>query len=92
MYGDGLKVDQRLATLRQDDPIVHYNLACSYSLVEQADDAFGALSRAMELGYADVEHVEKDGDLENVRSDARYQEILARMRRAEANPERRSKA
>ena len=45
MYAQGLQVDQRLATLKKDDPIVHYNLACSHSLLKQVGDAFRALSR-----------------------------------------------
>src|SRR6266478_4419177 len=34
-FADGLKLDEQLARLRPDDALVHYNLACSYSLAEQ---------------------------------------------------------
>ena len=37
MYAEGLKIDQRLATLRKNDPIVRFNLACSYALLRQAE-------------------------------------------------------
>jgi len=81
MYGQGLKVDQRLASLRTDDPIVHYNLACSYSLLRQADHAFDALLTAVQRGYTDLEHMEQDSDLDNIRSDPRYNDVIADMRR-----------
>jgi len=79
LYEKGLKIDERLAVLRKDDPIVRYNLACSYSLLNQPDKAFDALRRAVELGYRDLNHMQKDSDLAPVRSDPRYAEVVARM-------------
>ena len=70
---------QRLAALRKDDPIVQYNLACSYSLVGQPDKAISALENAIELGYLDVEHINEDSDLDNIRSDPRFLNVLARL-------------
>jgi len=78
-YADGLKMDQHLAMLKQDDPIVHYNLACSYALVGQTDRAFEALEAAVRLGYKDVDHMEQDGDMKSIRPDPRYAAIVARM-------------
>ena len=89
MYAKGLKVDQRLTMLRKDDPIVHYNLACSCSLLRQRDEAFKALFDAVELGYRDVEHMQSDNDLDNIRSDPRYEEVVARMDGPAPRPERR---
>ena len=34
-FEDGLSVDRRLARLCPSDPLVHYNLACSFSLTEE---------------------------------------------------------
>ena len=39
---EGLKIDEQLAKLRPDEPLVHYNLACSYSLTSQFDAAVTA--------------------------------------------------
>ena len=78
-YDKGLRVDERLATLKKDDPIVHYNLACSYALLKQVDPAFRALSKAVGLGYRDVEHMQRDEDLDGIRSDRRYTDLVARI-------------
>ena len=75
-YKDGLNIDQRLAGLRPDDPIVHYNLACSYSLLKLADLCLRALRRAIRLGYRDFAFMHKDPDLEFIRKDPRYKELL----------------
>jgi tetratricopeptide (TPR) repeat protein len=81
MYAEGLQVDKRLASLRKDDPIVHYNLACSYSLMNRHDESITALRRAVELGYGDEEHLEHDSDLDGLRSDPRYVEVVSEIRR-----------
>lgn len=75
----GLAVDQRLCQLRQGDPIIHYNLACSCSLLGQVDKALDALEHAIAFGYQDLDYMQRDPDLEKVRHDPRY---LALMERA----------
>ena len=35
-YAEGLKVDERLARLEPRNPLVFYNLACSYSLMDNS--------------------------------------------------------
>ena len=42
----GLKVDEQLAQLRPSDPLVQYNLACSYSLTGNYNQAIAALEKA----------------------------------------------
>src|SRR5437660_9757680 len=53
-YIAGLRVDEQLAQLRPDDPLVQYNLACSYSLTGNFSQAIAALERALNLGYRDI--------------------------------------
>jgi len=79
-YRDGLAVDRRLVALRPRDSIAFYNLACSHSRLKQSTRAFAALRRAIELGYRDVEHMQIDPDLENIRKDPRWQDVLGVMR------------
>jgi len=73
---EGLKVDLRLSKLLPHDPTVHYNLACSYALLREKDDAFSELQQAIHLGYADAAHMSKDQDLEALRSDPRFTKCL----------------
>ena len=75
-YREGLAIDLKLAKLRSNDPVVHYNLACSYSLLGQVDEALETLRRAIALGYRDFNHMQRDPDLENVRRDPRYLALL----------------
>ncbi len=76
-YEKGLDIDKRLAKVLPDDPVVRYNLACSYSLVGRIDDAFEALHAAVQMGYNDFRHMDADPDLSGVRNDQRYQKMVS---------------
>lgn len=78
-FGEGLRVDEQLARMRPDDSTVLYNLACSYSLTGQYDEAFGALKRALDLGYTEFKWLAKDPDLANLRKHPLWKEIKARI-------------
>lgn len=81
MYREGLAVDEKLVQLKPDDPAVLYNLACSYSLLEDIDKAFRAFKKAINCGYYNFDHLEQDQDLANLRKDRRFQEYLARVKK-----------
>ena len=75
-FADGLKIDRRLVELRPHDPLAHYNLACSYSLLRKIEPAFKALRKAIELGYSDFRYMREDRDLEALKSDPRFRKLL----------------
>lgn len=75
-FRKGLEIDQRLAKLCPDDQTVFYNLACSYCLVGDIDSALSALGRAIQLGYADRDHLRRDPDLAALRRDPRFHGVL----------------
>jgi len=79
-YKNGLEVDLKLSRLCPQDPVVHYNLACSYSLVGETEKALETLKKAIQLGYTDFDYMEKDPDLESLRNDSRYKELIEEYR------------
>ena len=81
IYEKGLDMDQRLAQLLPKDPTVFYNLACDYSLLKRPRLCMEALEKALKCGYRDFRHMEKDPDLDNVRQDKRYSELLSKYRK-----------
>jgi tetratricopeptide (TPR) repeat protein len=83
-YDEGLLVDQRLVRLEPEEPIVHYNLACSLALLGRADESIEELTRAVDLGYEDLEHMLKDRDLRSLRSSPRFEELARRLKEAAA--------
>ncbi len=78
-YEKGLQVDLKLSRLRPNDSMVHYNLACSFSLLGEIDFAYDAVKKAIELGYSDIEYMLNDTDLKNVIDDDGFPDFLDRI-------------
>lgn len=75
-YAQGLHIDKRLVLLRPNDPLAHYNLACSYALMKRPDQAIKTLRQAIELGYRDFRYMRDDHDLDSIRHDPRFRQLL----------------
>ena len=82
---EGLKVDERLASLELGNPLVFYNLACSYSLAGELDHAAIALEKALQLGYRDFNWLAKDPDLKPLRAHAVFDDLKAKIRQLKSN-------
>lgn len=83
-FQQGLQVDEKLAHIRPEDPMVQYNLACSYSLVGQYEQAVSALDQAIDRGYTDFRWLSEDPDLEALRSQPEYKKIRAKVKAIKA--------
>lgn len=59
----GLKMDRKLVRLKPEDPVAHYNLACSLALKERKAEAVEALRTAIIHGYDDHNWMRHDPDL-----------------------------
>lgn len=79
-FAEGLNVDERLARLEPENPVVFYNLACSYSLTEQFDRAALSLEKAIQLGYQDFAWLARDPDLKKFRQQPVFREIMKKIR------------
>lgn len=75
-YEKGLAIDLKLTELRGSDPLMWYNLACSYSLMKQVDDSLQALCRSLKLGYDDLKYLQRDPDLLNLRLSPKYRQLM----------------
>ena len=75
-HDDGLLIDKRLVKLRPNDPLAHYNLACSYALLRKTDQAIKSLREAIELGYRDFRYLREDRDFDFIRADPRFKQLL----------------
>jgi tetratricopeptide (TPR) repeat protein len=75
-YAEGMQIDKRLVQLRPNDPLAHYNLACSYALLKRPEQALKTLRRAVELGYRDFRYMREDRDLDSIRHDPRFRQLI----------------
>ena len=84
LYRKGLDADLRLVKLRPLDEYAHYNCACDYSLLKDADNSLRSLEKAIVLGYRDYRYMEKDPDLACARDDPRFSRLVAKYRKRRA--------
>jgi adenylate cyclase len=67
---------EKAMELSPDDPLMLYNAACFYSQMSEKKLALGALKDAINAGYANYEWIKRDADLENIRNEAEYIELI----------------
>jgi len=76
---DGLRMDRRLVRLKPEDPLAHYNLACSLALKDRKRDAVKSLQAAIDLGYSDLDWLQSDPDLKDLHGYEAYQDLVAQL-------------
>jgi mannose-6-phosphate isomerase-like protein (cupin superfamily) len=76
---EGRAIMVQLIAERPDYWAVHYNVGCFESLAGRADAAFEHLRRAKELDTegGSAQYFREDSDLDPLRNDPRFQELLA---------------
>ncbi|HTE28436.1 TPR end-of-group domain-containing protein [Flavitalea sp.] len=57
-----------------------YNRACGYAHIGNKDKAFDGLNKAVELGYNAKKNYEDDADLEPLRSDERWKQLMEKLK------------
>lgn len=81
LYKKAFKIDNKLVKLKPNDPVVLYNLACDYSLLKESNLCLRALEKALKLGWRDFKFMEEDKDLEYIRKDKRFRELINKYKK-----------
>jgi non-specific serine/threonine protein kinase len=76
---EGLRLLERAIELSSGEPATLYNAACIYALNGQTDRAIEALRACARAGWGNRDWITHDPDLATIRSDPRFQEIVAAM-------------
>jgi peroxiredoxin len=64
--------------LRPDLPEAYYNMACAYSLEGEKARAIDWLAESIARGFRDKDHIDKDPDLDPIRKEPRFCDLMAR--------------
>jgi serine/threonine protein kinase/Flp pilus assembly protein TadD len=73
----GFEWARRALDIDPEETSILYNVACVYSLLGRTEEAIGCLEKVMEHGTFYKNWAAKDSDLDNVRSDPRFQALLS---------------
>ena len=74
---DSVEAFKKALELGYRKPTTMYNLACSYSRMDQVDPAFEWLNKAIDAGFDQTHTIRNDDDLDNLRGDPRYRKALS---------------
>ena len=70
--------NRRAQRMEPDDPSVLYNVACNYAQLSMPEEAIDALSKAIDNGFGHWQWIEHDTDLDSLRSEPGFIELLSR--------------
>ncbi len=70
---------RRAIAVDPDDPMLLYNIACTYALLGRIDDSLEALEHSVEKGWGDPSWIEHDSDLDAIRESPRYKALVQAM-------------
>ncbi|MDX1643583.1 MAG: protein kinase [Thermoanaerobaculia bacterium] len=63
-----------------NNPAVLYNVACTYALLGKVEEGVDCLEQSIDSGMAQVEWIEHDPDLDPLRDNDRFQDLLTRVK------------
>ena len=66
-------------SIEPDDPLILYNVACMYALMDKREDALANLERAVRNGFGHKESMANDPDLESIRRTPWFHAIVQAM-------------
>ncbi len=75
-YQDAEDIFRELIELRPKSFVGHYNLAAAHSMQGEVQDAINAMSTALALGFTDRAQLERDPDLESLRTDPWFDVLI----------------
>ncbi len=70
---------ERAIAVDPEDPMLLYNVACTYGVLGKTDECLNALEQAVSKGWGDRSWLEHDSDLDSIRDTPRYKAIVQAM-------------
>ena len=67
-----LKTLNTLESINPNHPLLHYNFSCYYALLGNIPKGIDSLKKAIENGYKNLQSLETDPDLENLRQNPQF--------------------
>jgi tetratricopeptide (TPR) repeat protein len=76
-YGDALAKQLVVVEKRPDDTVAHFNAGCFAARAGHSDEAIDHLRRAVEINERIKELIATDDDLDSIRGDQRFVELMS---------------
>ena len=79
MYREAVEWAQRALSIDPDDPIINYNVACSYAQAGEPEKALDCLDKAKKSGMISYGWLKNDSDLVALITQPRFQALLKEL-------------
>ena len=76
-YDGAIKDFKKALESKYNDPAVHFNLGCCYSILEETDNAFFHLDKAVEFGFDDFDKIHDHDALAYLRTSGEFDQFVA---------------
>jgi hypothetical protein len=86
-HADAERICREAIQLIPQIPQAYYNLACAQARQAKPVEALASLKRAVEQGFNQAEWLQQDADLESLRQDSQFAELIARARQNTGKPQ-----
>lgn len=86
LWGKALAIAQTISPATPKLNFIYYNIACTKSLLGDKAEAISNLRAAIENGYCNFEHAERDADLNNIRQEPEFKILITDKLRPVAVP------
>lgn len=80
-YAEAAEDLSLIAIIAPNNPRVHYDLACAYSLNKDKSRALEALKKSVEKGFKDSATLESDKELDPLREEADYKRLVEDLKK-----------
>jgi len=81
---DLIKKKEFLEEFKRERISVFYDQACNYALIGNKNSALDYLEKAVQFGYANFQHIEKDNDLKVIRNNERFIKLVAKLKKEQS--------
>lgn len=78
-YEEGVQFFEKV-TKADPTGVNFYNLACGYAKLGKKDEAFDNLNKAIDNGFNSKQQFENDADLESLKKDTRFVELVKKLK------------
>ncbi|MDP6354570.1 MAG: PDZ domain-containing protein [Planctomycetota bacterium] len=75
-FAESVRILKRILTERPNHSTALYNIACALALTDKKDEALVYLKKSVETGFINFVHMEQDADLDSLRKEKGYLELL----------------
>lgn len=76
-YEGAIEDFKKALEVKYNDPAVHFNLACAYSIMEETDNAFFHLDKAVDFGFDDFNRIQNHDALAYIRTTDEFDNFVA---------------